>query len=235
MSQEDCGACGEVRDLAGGRSLAPLGTVYYTALLLAGAFFGASRVLFGGIHLAAAAHIALFILLVQRGVFCPPCVATGVAAIAAAGLSFVIDPTNLAKAAFLMPVGAIGAHLTLIWVGGMTTPLLASSRHVVPTSQAIRSQPPRTGAVQMIVFSRADCRYCVELEKKVLPELRREFGVRLEVSIEDAPSGIPTPTIVIGGAKGTVFPGLPPVEELKAALRRAIEGERHEPTMLSKP
>ncbi len=235
IAGQSCGSCGGARDLAGGTSLAPIGAAYYAALLAAGALFGPSRILFGGILLAAAAHVALLLLLIQRGVFCAPCVVTGLGAIAAAVVSFIIDPANLGRAGVLVPAGAIGAHLALFFAGGIMTPTLASAGSVLSEPEIARAHPERVGTVQMTVFSRAGCPYCVELEEKVLPQLRREFGDRLDIAREEAPGGIPTPTIVIGGAKGIVFPGLPPVDELRLALRRAMGGERHEPTVLSKP
>ena len=167
--------------------------------------------------------------------FCAPCIATGLAAIAAAVVSFIIDPANLGRAGYLVPAGAIGAHLVLFWSGGIMAPTQASAGSGLSEPEIARTRPRREGAVQMTVFSRAGCRYCAQLEEEVLPELRREFGNRLDVALEEAPGGIPTPTIVIRGAQGTVFPGLPPVDELKSALRRAMGGERHEPTVLSKP
>lgn len=234
-TREGCASCSGVRHLAGSSSLAPVGMAYYAALLIAGTAFGPSRFLFGGVLLAAAAHLALLLLLIQRGVFCPPCVVTGLAAIAGAVISFAIDPTNLARAGLLVPVGAIGAHLALFWAGGIMTPNLGLSEGAFPDARSIRNDPPRGGKARMTVFSRAGCPYCVELEEKLIPELRREFGDRLEVRREEAPGGIPTPTIVIAGVKGTVFPGLPPAEELKSALWSAIGGEKHEPSVLSKP
>jgi hypothetical protein len=227
-AREGCGACGAARDLSGGGSLAPVGAVTYAILLASGALFGPSRFLFGGLLLAAGVHLALFLVLVQRGVFCAPCILTGLAAIVAAVLSFVIDPTNLARAGFLIPAGAVAAPMALFWAGGIMTPTLARSNHALYEAPSLREHPARSGGVRMTVYGRAGCPYCVELEEHVIPELRREFGERLDVFGEEAPAGIPTPTIVIGGAKGTVFPGLPPIEDLKTALRSAIEGERHE-------
>src|SRR5262249_43175845 len=129
-TQGNCGSCSGVRTLAGGNSLAPVGAAYYATLLLAGAVFGPSRFLFGGILPAAAAHVALRLLLMQRGVFCAQCVVTGLAAISAAAVSVAIDPANLGRAGFLLPAGAIGAHLALFFAGGIMTPVLASSGSV---------------------------------------------------------------------------------------------------------
>jgi hypothetical protein len=233
-SRGSCASCQGLRDLVKGTSLAPAGAVYYAVLLVAGTVFGPSRFLFGGILVAAAAHVALLLLLIQRGVFCGPCVATGLAAIAAAVVSFMIDPLNLARAGLLMPVGAIGAHLALFWAGGIMAPTLASTEGGIFEAR-VAEPPPRSGVARVTVYSRTGCPYCVELEEKVLPELRREFGNRLEFHREEAPAGIPTPTIVIAGAKGTVFPGLPPTDELRSALRGAIGKETHESPVLSKP
>jgi hypothetical protein len=234
-SQGNCASCQGVRDLAKGISLAPVGAVYYAALLALGGIFGPSRFLFGGVLVAAAAHAALLLLIIQRGMFCAPCVVTGLAAIAAATLSFVVDPVNLARAGILLPVGAIGAHLALFWAGGIMAPSLASAEGGITEVRRGESQPPRAGVARVTVYSRRGCPYCIELEEKILPVLRREFGNRLDLHLEDAAAGMPTPTIVIAGAKGVVFPGLPPVKELRAAILDAIGGESHEPSVLSKP
>jgi hypothetical protein len=234
-TQGNCGSCSSLRDVAGKAALAPVGAAYYASLVLVGAFFGQSRFFFGGVIVAAAAHLALLLLLVQRGVFCAPCVMTGLAAIAAAVVSFAIDPTNLARAGVLMPLGAIGAHLALFWTGEIGVPRLAGAESALAEAQAERAPLVTPGKARMTVLSRVGCPYCTELEEKVIPQLRRDFGDRLDVHREEAPGGIPTPTIVIAGVRGTVFPGLPPVDELKAALRDAIGGERYEPSVLSKP
>jgi len=234
MTRGSCGSCRSADSLAGGTSLAPLGAAYYAVLFFVGAVIGQSRFLFGGVILAAAGHLALLLLLIQRGVFCAPCVVTGLAAIAAAVLSFVIDPSNLARAGLLVPLGAIGAHLALFWAGGVMDPGFAGSGDAVAQVEPDRDNPG-VGRARMTVLSRAGCPYCTELEEKVIPVLRRDFGDRLVVRREEAPGGIPTPTIVIAGVRGTVFPGLPPVGELRAALKNAIGGESHEPTVLSQP
>lgn len=234
-ARESCGSCRSLHDVAGRTLLAPVGAAYYAVLVLAGAIFGQSRFLQGGVILAAAAHLALLLLLIQRGVFCAPCVVTGMAAIGAAALCFVIDPSNMTRAGILMPMGAIGAHLAIFLAGGLRVHVLAGSENAVAQVETGRLHPPEAGKARMTVFGRAGCPYCTELEEKVIPELRRDFGDQLDVHREEAPGGIPTPTIVIAGARGTVFPGLPPTDELKAALWSAIGGKRHEPSVLSKP
>ena len=112
-------------------------------------------------------------------------------------------------------------------------PALAGSSDAIAQAQPDRGNPPGPGSARMTVLSRTGCPYCAELEEKVIPVLRRDFGARLVVRREEAPGGIPTPTIIIAGVKGTVFPGLPPVDELRAALRSAIGGEQYEPSVLS--
>lgn len=234
ITREGCGSCGGVRDVTARLPLAPAGAAYYTVLLIAGALLGPSRFLFGGVILAGAAHLALLLLLIQRGVFCFPCVVTGLAALAATVISFVIDPENLARGGLLIPAGAMGAHLALFWAGGVMAPNLATpgdSNHQIDT---VRARTQDLGKVEMTVFGRAGCPYCIELDERVLPLLQREFGERLRVNHEEASPGLPTPTIVIPGPGGTVFPGLPPLEELRAALRRALMGADHEPSVLSK-
>jgi hypothetical protein len=232
-SGEGCGSCSSLREVAGRTSLAPIGVAYYAVLVLTGVFFGQSTFLFGGVILAAAAHLALLLLLIQRGVFCPPCMLAGLTAIGAAVLTFTIDPPSLARAGILMPIGAIGAHLAIFLAGGVRVPAMAGPGNAVAQVESGRMRPPEAGKARMTVFSRTGCPYCTELEEKVIPQLRREFGDRLQVHREEAPGGIPTPTIVIAGVRGTVFPGLPPTDELRSALWSAIGGERHESSVLS--
>jgi hypothetical protein len=85
------------------------------------------------------------------------------------------------------------------------------------------------GKVRMVVYTRPDCGYCMELERDVLPDLVRVFGTRLTVERRSAESlpGIPTPTIILTGSeKRHMFPGLPPREDLERAIQ-IVMGEDH--------
>lgn len=228
-----CGSCGGARDLVGGRSLAPLGVSLYSGLLILGAFFGRSRILFSGLLLAGSAHAVLLILLTQRGIFCGPCTLVGGAAILGGVLSFFIDPVNLARGSLLMPIGAILTHAALFALGAFHHPGGEAGPGSIPEVAALAEPTATPGTASLLVFTRHGCPYCDEFEEKVLPELLREFGERLVVERRPAPIGLPSPTLVVSGAARTVFPGLPPIAELRKAIVLALRKGNDEPPVLS--
>jgi hypothetical protein len=230
-----CGTCGSARDLLGGRSLAPIGVAFYGALMLAGLTFGRTRVFFSALLLAAATHVVLLLSLVQHGVFCWPCILTGASAILGAGLSFWADTDNLARGSVLLPIGALVAHTALFTMGLLRPLRIDDVVAAVPTSERSTKTEAREGTARLLVFTRSGCRYCDEFEQDVLPELLREFSGRLDVSREQAPESLPTPTIVISGQERSVFPGLPHIARLRDAILRALGKVSYESSMLPKP
>jgi hypothetical protein len=83
----------------------------------------------------------------------------------------------------------------------------------------------------MVVYTRPDCGYCMELEREILPDLIRDFGDRLQIERRSAQTlpGIPTPTLILcGSQKRRMFPGLPSREDLRRAIE-SVMGENHEP------
>ncbi len=228
-----CGSCGgAARDLTGGRSLAPLGVGFYAGLLGLGVFFGRSRILFSGLLCAASAHAVILILVSHRGGFCGPCTMVGGAAILGGILSFFIDPDNLARGSLLMPIGGILTHAALFLFAAMPHPHLGGERGAGPGTERdvapLARQAVKPGTASLLVFTRPGCPYCDLFEEKVLPELLREFGDRLGVERRPAPAGLPSPTLVISGAARTVFPGLPPISELRNAILQALRKVSYE-------
>jgi hypothetical protein len=235
LGASDCRGCRGTRELLGGLTLAPLGVGFYGVLLVLGAIFGRSRLFFSGLLVATSAHVVLLVALYQHRINCPPCILVGGAVILGAALSFWADPDNLARGSVLLPVGAILSHAAILSMGFLRTPAVDDVVTSLPPPQPEARLGARPGTARLLVFTRGGCRYCDEFEENVLPELLREFSGRLEVGREQAPASLPTPTIVISGLERTVFPGLPPVGELRDAILRALGKGNHESSMLPKP
>lgn len=235
IGSSTCKACAGARELLAGANLAPLGAIFYGVLFALGTFIGRSRLFFSGLLLAASAHVVLIVLLYQRGVFCSPCLLVGVSVVLGAALSFWADADNLARGSVLLPIGAVLTNAAIFAMGFLQPPGTAEALAALPKPQAETSAAPKPGTAKLLVFTRSGCRYCDEFEDQVLPELLREFSGRLEVGRELAPASLPTPTIVISGAARTVFPGLPPLAELREAVLRALGKVTHESSMLPKP
>lgn len=230
-----CKACAGARELLAGANLAPFGAVFYGLLFAVGMILGRSRLFFSGLLLAASAHAVLLILLYQRGVFCSPCFLVGGSVVLGAALSFWADADNLARGSVLLPVGAVLTHTAIFALGFFQPPGKVEALAALPEPTAEASVAPKPGTAKILVFTRSGCRYCDEFEDLVLPELLREFPGRLDVGREPAPASLPTPTIVISGKARTVFPGLPPIADLREAIVRAIGKVTHESSMLPKP
>lgn len=235
IGSSPCRACAGARELLAGASLAPLGAIFYGLLFVLGAFIGRSRLFFSGLLLAASAHVVLLILLFQRGVFCSPCLLVGGSVVLGAALSFWADADNLARGSVLLPVGAVLTNAAIFAVGLFQPLGTAEALAALPKPQAEMSAGHKQGTAKLLVFTRSGCRYCDEFEDEVLPQLLREFSGQLEVARELAPASLPTPTIVISGETRTVFPGLPPLAELREAVLRALGKVNHESSMLPKP
>lgn len=240
LGAPDCGSCGGAREILGGLTLAPLGAGFYGVLLALGASFGRSRLFYSGLLVAASAHVVLLLALYQHGVFCAPCILVGGAAILGAALSCWADPDNLARGSVLLPVGAVLSHAAIFAMGFLRAPGVEEAITSLSPPGLEAKAAARPGMARLLVFTREGCRYCDEFEQDVLPELLREFSGRLGVDREQAPASLPTPTIVISGHERTVFPGLPPVAQLRDAILRALgpqalEKRNHESSMLPKP
>jgi hypothetical protein len=235
LGSSTCKACSGARELLAGANLAPVGAVFYGVLFALGTILGRSRLFFSGLLLAASAHVVLLTLLYQRGVFCSPCLLVGGSVVLGAAVSFWADTDNLARGSVLLPVGAVLTHAAVFAVGFFHPPSTAEALAALPQPQAEATVAPKPGTAKLLVFTRSGCRYCDEFEDVVLPELLREFPGRLDVGRESAPASLPTPTIVISGEARTVFPGLPPLADLREAVLRALGKVTHESSMLPKP
>jgi len=220
-----CGRCGGAGEglLGGGRTLAVLGTLYYAALLAMALVAGPCLPVFAGVQVAAGVHGVLLVVLWQRGEFCPLCVGTAISAIAALVASIVHEPRNAWRGAYVLPGAAFLFQSWLILGSGVggTLPPAAQAEIRRTVAEEARSPSSLSGQARMVAFVRADCGYCRILEEDVVPALKRDFGDRLafEPRSAEAMPGMPTPTLVLSGQAGRkVFPGLPPEEDLRAAI-----------------
>lgn len=219
---EGCGNCAGASALLGGKGLALAGLAYYAILLTVATAVGPCVVVHAGILLAAGIHVGLTGLLVHAGIFCPPCFAAAAAAVAAFVCELLTAEVYPLGLHFFLPLAVFVIQGWAFFTGFL--PAAAEAKAVVrrTAEEEMRVPAAAPGRVRMVVYSRADCGYCIRLERDVMPELVRDFGDKLAVerrSAEDLP-GIPTPTLILSGAGGRhLFPGLPPV----AMLREKIE------------
>jgi hypothetical protein len=226
---EGCGSCAGASALVGGKGLALAGLAYYAVLLTVATALGPCVVVHVGILLAAGVHVGLTGLLVHAGIFCPPCFTAAAAAVAALVCEFLTAKVYPLGLNFLLPLVVLVIHGWAFITGILPAAVEAKAVVRMAVEEEMRVPAAAPGRVRMVVYSRADCGYCIQLERYVMPELVRDFGDKLAVErrpAEDLP-GMPTPTLILSGAGGRhLFPGLPPV----AMLRQKIEdlmGESH--------
>ena len=231
-----CGSCSGAGALLDGRTLPIVGAVFYAILLGTAAITGRGLIVFAGIQIAAGIHGALLVILVHKGVFCPPCITVSIAAIVAFGVSIRLEPQNLVRATYRLPASAFFLQALVFLSGGLSIPEEAAKVAQRKALEEIRSDGAQPGA-RLVAFTRPDCGYCIDLERYVLPKLKAEFKDRLRIDLRPAGDlpGLPTPTIIIEGRAGRrMFPGLPPEEELRGAVLEVM-GERNDiQTVLSK-
>ncbi len=197
-----CGAC-----RAGGLSLGLLGAAYYGGLLVAALVAGPTRGLFCALLFGFGVHVMLVAQLVLADLFCALCFTAAGVSLALVALSVACDRANLGRVAMVLPWAA----LLVVAAGGVPRP----------------PAPAGPGAaVRVTVFTQPDCPYCDELRDRVMPDVEREFGSRLEVVYRpssDLPAVRRTPTLVVSPSRkdrgARVLEGLPSPAMLREAIR----------------
>jgi hypothetical protein len=229
LGSGSCASCDGAAALVPGKSLAAVGVVYYSILFIAAVTLGPSLFVYSGVLLAAGIHAGLLAVLAHAKIFCAPCVGTALAALAALVFTIRCDSTNALRASLLIPVAA-GLVQVGVLVSG-AAPALAQSR--VDTDRVVHEDLAgglvAPGQVRMVVYTRPDCGYCIQLERDVLPGLVRDYGTRLSIERRSAAElpGIPTPTLILSGsAKRRLIPGLPEAEDLRSVINELM-GESH--------
>jgi hypothetical protein len=230
LGTSNCSSCHSAGSLFGGKSLAATGVVYYSALLAIGVAAGPTLFVYSGVLIAAGVHAGLVIVLVRLELLCGPCLATAGAALLCLISAIACDPANAFRASLVSPGAAGALQLWFLFSGAL--PAAAESRsQVEQVAREDLSRPPvARGTVRMVIYTRPDCGYCIQLERDVLPVLIREFGPRLDVELRSAKElpGIPTPTIILSGAGGRrFFPGLPETGELRRAIETLMGDKGH--------
>lgn len=229
LGSGSCASCDGASDLLGGKSLASVGVIYYAVLFTAAVVLGPSLFVFSGVLLASGIHGGLLTVLAHEKIFCAPCLGSALAALAALVAAIRVDTSNALRASFVIPCAALLVQAGVLWSG--TLPAQAegrdSSEKVAREKFGSRAVP--RGQVHLVVYTRPDCGYCIQLERDVLPDLQRDFGGRLVVerrSAADLP-GIPTPTLILSGhEQRRLIPGLPELEDLRKTIQDLM-GESH--------
>jgi hypothetical protein len=239
-----CRSCeGVVVGIFQGKSLATLGTLYYGILFAAAVLIGPNLFVFSGIMIAAGVHGPLVAILFQSQLFCAPCLLAAAAAGAALVSALILEPSNAFRASLILPAAALALQTGLIFSGAVPMPREPREtksdalRLSIEAREELLSPPVERGRARMVVYTRPDCGYCMELERDILPGLTRDFGPGLQVERRSAEAlpGIPTPTIILTGCeKRRFFPGLPPVEDLRAAITSVMGDDHGRETVLEK-
>lgn len=199
-----CASCG-----SGRLSFGIAGFVGYACLLAWAQLRGPSRPLYAGVFVAFGVHLALVARMLAAGLPCGLCFGAAVGSTAAVAATILADRENLARFGMLLPGLALLATFEARRVHSEASPA---------------SVAPET--VGIVVFTEPECPYCEELRSRVMPEIEKEFGARVQVRwrpASDLPAVRRTPTLILTpsrpGSQGRVIEGLPTVERLRGAIR----------------
>ena len=225
----DCRSCQGAAEIFQGRNLPVVGVLYYGLLLAVSIVAGPNVVVYSGVALAAGVHGGLLAILIQSKLLCAPCIATALAAAAALAFAVIAEPANVVRSSLILPGAALAVQSWVLVTGAVpaVTETKASASRVA--QEELSAVPVEPGKARMVIYTRPDCGYCIELERDIMPSLQSGFGSRLAVERRSAESlpGIPTPTIILTGSdERRMFPGLPPREDLERAIRKVM-GEAH--------
>jgi glutaredoxin len=218
-----CDSCQKAAELMRGVNLGALGVLFYGHLLVVLTWKGPTRYVFCCTALAAGIHTVLIALLIHRQLVCPPCLLTTAGAFTMLGLSLAIDRRNFRRAAIILPVAmvvAVGGRMLLYRI--VPSPDVIRQRQIQIALQREEREPPvPVGRVRLLVYARPGCHYCKELDERVMPAIRHEFGSSLQIDYRPAWKKLITPTLVIRGERRTHFAGLPTLDALRKAIHFA--------------
>src|SRR5436190_5542510 len=146
-----CGSCDGASAVLGGTSLAPMGAAYYSIILGVAILLGPCTFAFSGAAVAATVHAILLFLLLKRGVFCPPCIVAGLAAIGGMILSFFMDAGNIGRASVILPIAAFASHLVL-FASGVVAPRIPPAEPSAAVRRDLPANPdPQAGRAKMVI------------------------------------------------------------------------------------
>lgn len=236
MVAHGCNSCERASDLVSGLNLGLIGALFYGALFLVSLWGSgllsrraaegtpASPRAFGvgpWVAVAAGVHAALVLFLVRNRIVCPPCLFTAASVWVAAAI-LLFAGNRRAVVAGLAVVSAAAGYFV---VRGLKPPdEFWKHRAAIKIAQKVRQEKgtPATGQATLTAYMRPGCHRCDQFEKVVLPLLRKEFPKELAVELRPAPNNINTPTVIILGAKDTIFDSLHSTEDVLAATRAAL-------------
>jgi hypothetical protein len=192
------GGCGGCR--GGAEWVAAIGTAGYAATVAA-FVMGFERAGHLGVAVAFAAHAVLMYEMAARGAMCGLCLAAALVAIPNFIASCLLDPKNLARFGFALPVVAVAITAAMA------------------TERLVEEAAPAEG-VRMTVYESEECGLCRKFKSEVMPQVREEVA---EVRFEEAgKAGFPMrlPFIIVSrGKQREILQGLPTAEELRGVIR----------------
>ena len=223
-----CGSCAGAQAMAQGKGIAYLGVLFYSLLAFA-ALFGprGNFISTAGSLLAGGIHVGLLVVLFNAGIFCAPCLLTGVAAISAAFVSFSLDEKNYVRAWHVVPASAFLIQLYFLMAGAFPDVQRTREDATRVAAEVMSAPPVKDDRVRMLIYFRDDCGHCQELKRDVMPHIEKEFKNVLDVKWRSAENlNIKTPTIFVTGRAGTIpMTGLHPthpVDHLRSAIRKVM-------------
>lgn len=142
------------------------------------------------------------------GPLCGLCLTAAALSAGMVAVSVIMDRASIGRLVALTPAAILAI------VAGRALP--------VTSAQA----PAEPGQLRISIFTQPDCPYCDDLQRRVMPEIVREFGERVATeyrSADDLPAVRRTPTIILQSARAGVTPriieGLPTVDRLRGVIR----------------
>jgi hypothetical protein len=229
-ASESCFGCGEKGKLVGRLPLPLIGVAFYAVLVAVVAWGRLPRLGALGIQFAASAHVLFLGLLAWHELMCPPCILTGVAALAAAALLLVRAPWQWRSLLLVAPLTMLATVGVLEYSKHEATGyrMRVSSGYAEEAAERL-GRPPR-GRVRLFHWTRPGCQACAVYESKVLPWIRQKHPNVLEVSSDSLmEEGVPTPIVVVIGEQTVFFPMLPVPSELDRAVLIALGREAFDP------
>lgn len=213
-----CGGCASSAKMVPVPGLNIVGAVYY-GLTMAGLLrFGLRKWTVAPVFFAAGVHLALLYSLFINEAFCANCVTCAVCVLLAAltaikGVTF----------RFVGLTAVVGAATCVITFTTLQTIFLAIERKDAEQLIGFAKWPKQTtGRLKVTIFAKDTCDRCKEFKRTQLVRMKQSFGDQLDIEIKTPPGKIRLPSIVIGGAKPTLFVGKPKWDDLSTAIKGSL-------------
>ncbi|HEY9679195.1 MAG TPA: hypothetical protein V6C76_14395 [Drouetiella sp.] len=168
--------------------------MFYLAVLASVVRFNINKYVQAGIFLAAGVHVVLIAKLVTLHLLCVPCIVCAVAVALASLIAMNRESRFVVACASVGALAVVSSTFVYnkIKVGEENKRIKAAIHFNDLDLSAAKSIP-------IYIYKDSDCHSCKEFMDLYVPRLVSKYGEKIAIHVEDAPSLIPTPTIVVGG------------------------------------